>query len=327
MTPYPYRMTPHAPGSRPTAPRGAFRRARRRTAAVPALVTLLLAAATGCGDGGGGDDRAGRVRTTASATPAPEPSGARPSPTGHATASPSTGSPSPGGSGSPGPSGTSSGPDPTDGGTPPTPPPPPTPQPTPPPPSPTPAKPPTADRLNRALLPTAGLPAGYVRTVLPSHPPNRSSRPDCVRRLNALELHRTNHPGAVETRAAWARSRSGPFLQQVLRWYPGRAASAQVSTAARELSGCGTYELAWPDGDTARQTVTPLGGAGIGDTSWHATITVRYAAATVEETMVLVAVRGCLIVLSHLGSPEAPARAQTLGLARTAAARLPDCRT
>ncbi|MEU3601716.1 hypothetical protein ABZ714_23800 [Streptomyces sp. NPDC006798] len=319
--------TPHAPGSRPAAPGGAFRRARRRTAAVPALVTLLLAAATGCGDGGGGDDRAGRVRTTASSTPAPEPSGVRPSPTGPATASPptgspgSTGSPSPGGSRTPGPTGTTSGPDPTDGGTTP----PPTPRPTTPPPPP--VKPPSADRLARALFPTAGLPAGYVRTVLPSHPPNRSSRPDCVQRLNALELHRTTHPGAVETRAAWARSRSGPFLQQVLRWYPGRAASAQVSTAARELSGCGTYELAWPDGDTARQTVTPLGGAGIGDTSWHAAITVRYAAATVEETMVLVAVRGCLIVLSHLGSPAAPARAQTLGLARTAADRLPDCRT
>ncbi|MFE0426435.1 hypothetical protein ACFW15_29400, partial [Streptomyces sp. NPDC058953] len=288
---------------------------------------LAVAAARGGGGGGAGEPGAGKVRTTESAEPAPEPSPVRPSATAPTPASPSPGTASP----SPGPTNTTASPGPTGTGTPtgpsPSTAPPPPPPPPSPPPSPSPATPPTAAQLGRALLPTDGLPAGYIRTTLPSHPPNRAGRPDCVQRLNALELHRTTHPGAVESRAAWAQSRSGPFLQQVLRWYPGRAASAQVGTAARELSGCGTYTLSWPDGDTARQTVTPLGGAGIGDTSWHATITVRYAAATVEETMVLVAVRGCLIVLSHLGSPDAPSRAQTLGLARSAAGRLPSCRT
>nr|EIF92518.1 hypothetical protein [Streptomyces tsukubensis NRRL18488] len=69
--------------------------------------------------------------------------------------------------------------------------------------------------------------------------------------------------------------------------------------------------------------MTPLGPAGIGEKSWHARVTVKYAAATVEETLVLVVVRNCLIVLSHLGSPTAPARAQTLSLAGAAAARVP----
>ncbi|MGV9313084.1 hypothetical protein ACWDR0_12925 [Streptomyces sp. NPDC003691] len=295
---------------------------RIRPAAVPALVTVLLAAAAGCG-GGGKDDGAKKVRASESGTPAPP----SPSPSGSPSAS---AGPSPSGSTSPAPSTSST---PTTSGTPsPDDDPDPTRSTAPPPPPPTTkgptngggtAGPPSAARLTKALLTTKSLPSGYFRTVLPSYPPNRSSRPDCVQRLNSLELNRTTYPGAVETRAAWAKSRTGPYLQQVLRWYPKGVARAQVDNAARALAGCGTYTVAWPDGDTARQTVTPLGSAGIGERSWHARITVEYGASTVEETMVLVVVRGSLIVLSHLGSPAAPDRSQSLSLARAAADRVP----
>ncbi|MEW1545283.1 hypothetical protein [Streptomyces tsukubensis] len=288
-------------------------RARVRTAAVPALVTLLLAAAVGCGGGGDEDDGADRVRASESAplVPLPRPSGGG---TTGVSPSPATESTTP--------------PPPPLSTAPPPPPPPPTrtPKPSSPPSSPSsppPPSPPSAAELSGSLLPTSRLPAGYIRTTLPSYPPNRSGRPDCVQRLNSLELNRTTYPGAVESRAAWAQSRTGPFLQEVLRWYPKGAARARADNAARALAGCGTYTLAWPDGDTAQQTVTPLGPAGIGEKSWHATVTVKYAAATVEETLVLVVVRNCLIVLSHLGSPAAPARAQTLALAGAAAARVP----
>ncbi|QDY79018.1 sensor domain-containing protein [Streptomyces qinzhouensis] len=292
-------------------------RSRVRTAAVPALVTLLLAAAAGCG-GGDRDDGADKVRASESGTPVPPPP--RPSGGGTASASPgaspgkSTG-PKPTGSGSPSPTGTG----PTESATPPSP----SPSPSPPSPGPPPPPPPSAARLTSALLTTGRLPAGYVRTTLPNQPPNRAGRPDCVQRLNSLELNRTTYPGAVESRASWAQSRTGPYLQEVLRWYPKGAARAQADNAARVLAGCGTYTLSWPDGDTAQQTVTPLGPAGIGERSWHAKVTVKYAAVTVEETLVLVVVRNCLIVLSHLGSPAAPARAQTLSLAAAAAAKAP----
>ncbi|MFG3658709.1 hypothetical protein [Streptomyces sp. NPDC047706] len=42
-----------------------------------------------------------------------------------------------------------------------------------------------------------------------------------------------------------------------------------------------------------------------------------------RETLVLVVVGRTLVVLSEAGSPAAPPRSRTLGLARTAAARVP----
>ncbi|MEV7991864.1 hypothetical protein AB0O67_08095 [Streptomyces sp. NPDC086077] len=42
-----------------------------------------------------------------------------------------------------------------------------------------------------------------------------------------------------------------------------------------------------------------------------------------QETLVLVVVDKTLVVLSEAGSPAAPSRSRTLGLARAAAARVP----
>ncbi|MEU9606251.1 hypothetical protein [Streptomyces sp. NPDC048057] len=299
---------------------------RRRRAVGPVLLCLVLAATAGaCGDGGG-DGRADRVRPdgTTIEVPSPLPTTAAPTatPSGPATPGPGatsgrprTTTPTASGAGPrPGPSGAAPGGPRTTGPRPPT---------TAPRPATRPAAP-TTGALTRALLSTAQLPAGYTKTILKNDPPTRSSRPDCVQRLNALEIHRTTVPGSVEARVAFAQSSSGPFLQQVLRWYPGaRTARRQLDAAAGALAGCGTYTLTWPDGDQARQTVTPHGSAGVGTASWHATVSVTYEAVTVRETLVLVVVRDSLVILSHLGSPQAPSRAQTLSLAAKAAARVP----
>ncbi|MEU5973215.1 hypothetical protein [Streptomyces sp. NPDC047315] len=297
------------------------------TRTLPSLLLCLVLAATAgaCGDGGG-DGRADRVRpdgttievpsplptTTSSsaapsrsATPGPGPSSVRPS----TTAPTANGTPKASGTG-PGSAPSTTHRPASRSAAPPTV-------------APTTARPTAAD-LTRALLSTAQLPAGYVKTILKNDPPTRSSRPDCVQRLNSLEIHRTTAPGSIEARVAFAQSSSGPFLQQVLRWYPGTTtARRQLEAAASALAGCGTYTLTWPDGDQARQTVTPHGSAGLGSESWHATVSVTYEAVTVRETLVLVVVRNSLVVLSHLSTPHAPPRPQTLSLAAQAAARVP----
>ncbi|MFF7750918.1 hypothetical protein ACFZCP_17010 [Streptomyces sp. NPDC007971] len=182
---------------------------------------------------------------------------------------------------------------------------------------------PAAAALSAALLTTAQLPAGYVKTVLRNDPPTRSDRPGCLSSLNGLETSRSSRPGSVEARVTFAQSRSGPFLQQVLRRLPGTQARQDLDRAARTLSGCAGFSLGWKDGGTGTEQVVPHGPAGIGDASWHATVTATTGTFTVRETLVLVVVGRTLVVLSDAGSPTAPDRSRTLALARTAASRIP----
>ncbi|WP_062644263.1 hypothetical protein [Streptomyces maremycinicus] len=182
---------------------------------------------------------------------------------------------------------------------------------------------PTAARLSSALLTTGQLPAGYVRTDLRNDPPTRSDRPECVSTLNALESYRSTRAGAVEARATFAQSQSGPFLQEVVRALPGSGARQDLQQAAAVLSGCAEFAIGWSDGMTGTERVVAHGAAGIGDASWHATVTATSETFTVQETLVLVVVGKTLVVLSEAGSPTAPSRSRTLSLARTAASRVP----
>ncbi|MEU5098072.1 hypothetical protein [Streptomyces sp. NPDC020996] len=177
--------------------------------------------------------------------------------------------------------------------------------------------------LSAALLTTAQLPAGYVKTVLRNEPPTHSDHPGCVAALNGLESSRSTRPGAVEARVTFAQSQSGPFLQQVLRRLPGTGARQDLEQAVDELSDCAGFSIGWSDGTTGMERVVPHGSAGIGDVSWHATVTATTRTFTVQETLVLAVVRRTLIVLSDAGSPTAPDRPRTLALARTAASRIP----
>ncbi|OQR62542.1 hypothetical protein B6E66_18065 [Streptomyces maremycinicus] len=182
---------------------------------------------------------------------------------------------------------------------------------------------PTAARLSSALLTTGQLPAGYVRTGLRNDPPTRSDRAECVSTLNALESYRSTRAGAVEARATFAQSQSGPFLQEVVRALPGSGARQDLQQAAAVLSGCAEFAIGWSDGMTGTERVVAHGAAGIGDASWHATVTATSETFTVQETLVLVVVGKTLVVLSEAGSPTAPSRSRTLSLARTAASRIP----
>ncbi|MGW1781188.1 hypothetical protein ACWCQQ_18895 [Streptomyces sp. NPDC002143] len=184
-------------------------------------------------------------------------------------------------------------------------------------------RPPTSAALSSALLTTGQLPSGYVRTVLPNDPPTRSDRPDCLNALNALESYRSTRPGAVEARATFAQSRSGPFLLEVVRWLPGTGARQDLQQAAAVLSGCAEFAIGWSDGMTGKERVVAHGSAGIGDASWHATVTATTGTFTVQETLVLAVVGKTLVVLSEAGSPTAPSRSRTVALARAATARVP----
>ncbi|MGW0945412.1 hypothetical protein ACWD4O_23085 [Streptomyces sp. NPDC002623] len=315
---------------------------RRRTVAPPLVAALLAAALTACGDAG--DRSADTVAptqpslstspsTTSTATTAPT---ASPTVSGSPSVSPtaSAGSSSPstrpsgttatggtggssggrgsggsGGGGGGGGSGGGSGGNATPGtkapGTPAAP------------------RPPTAAALSSALLTTGQLPSGYRKTVLPNDPPTRSDRPDCLNALNALESYRSTRPGAVEARATFAQSQSGPFLQEVVRWLPGTGARQDLQQAAAVLSGCAEFAIGWSDGMTGKERVVAHGSAGIGDASWHATVTATTGTFTVQETLVLAVVGKTLVVLSEAGSPTAPSRSRTVALARAATARVP----
>ncbi|MER5597250.1 hypothetical protein [Streptomyces sp. NPDC002265] len=161
-----------------------------------------------------------------------------------------------------------------------------------------------------------------MKTVLQNDPPTRSDHVGCLNTLNALESYRTTRAGTAEARVTFAQSQSGPFLQEVLRRSPGRGARDELEHAANALSGCATFSIGWSDGMTGTEHVSVLGPAGIGDVSWHATITVTTDTFTVQENLVLVVVGTTLVILSEAASPTAPARSRTLSLARTAAARL-----
>ncbi|MFF8424071.1 hypothetical protein ACF07Y_02775 [Streptomyces sp. NPDC016566] len=189
--------------------------------------------------------------------------------------------------------------------------------------APAPSASPGTEDLAAALLTTAQLPAGYVKTVLRDDPPTRSDRPVCLNSINSLESARVSHPDAVEARVDFAMSQSGPFLRQVLRRLPGSGARQDLEQAARTLSGCPEFSIGWSDGSTGTEQVEPHGSAGIGDASWHATVTATTGTFTVQETLVLVAAGRTLLVLGDAGSPAAPERSRTLALARTALSRLP----
>ncbi|MGX1544396.1 hypothetical protein [Streptomyces adustus] len=161
-----------------------------------------------------------------------------------------------------------------------------------------------------------------MKTVLQNDPPTRSDHVGCLNTLNALESYRTTRAGTVEARVTFAQSQSGPFLQEVLRRSPGRGARDELEHAANALSGCATFSIGWSDGMTGTEHVSVHGPAGIGDVSWHATITATTDTFTVQENLVLVVVGTTLVILSEAASPTAPARSRTLTLARTAAARL-----
>ncbi|KQX78558.1 hypothetical protein [Streptomyces sp. Root1310] len=326
---------------------------RRRFAAAPVVAALLATALTACGDATDQADTVVPVEPSLSSPPAPT---ARPNPSGSVSASVSPsvspsasvsakaspgsrsgngngkdrhttgvtggsgtsgsgagagsgrngGSGGSGGNGSGGGSGPGSGGGSTSGAG-------------------TPAAPelPTSAQLSAALLTTGQLPAGYVRTGLRNDPPTRSNRPECVGTLNALESYRSTRAGAVEARATFAQSQSGPFLQEVMRGLPGSGARQDLRQAAAVLSGCAEFAIGWSDGMTGTERVVKHGSAGIGDASWHATVTVTSETFTVQETLVLVVVGQTLVVISEAGSPTAPARSRTLSLARTAATRVP----
>ncbi|MDH6493940.1 hypothetical protein [Streptomyces sp. SAI-149] len=297
-------------------------RVTRRRAAVSVVAVLLATLLTACGHGA--DDRADTVVSTDSKLSLPPiPSASHsdsPSPTTSSASPPPTRTPSgsttdggtAGGSGSSGAggSGETDGPSRGAGGTPGgrT--------------DPAPDGPPAVADLSAALLTTSLLPSGYVKTDLRNDPPTRSDRTDCLAMLNSLESYRSSRPGAVEARATFAMSRSGPFLQEVLRRLPGTGARKDLQQAADVLSGCTEFGIGWNDGMSGTEKVVARGSAGIGDASWHATVTVTGDTFTVQETLVIAVVDRTLIVLGEAGSPVAPARSRTLALARAAAARV-----
>ncbi|MEV1061870.1 hypothetical protein [Streptomyces sp. NPDC050263] len=305
---------------------------RRRSVAVPVVATLLAAVLTACGDAG---DRSADtvVPTRPSLSTSPDTAStatattASPAVSGSPSASPkaSAGSSSPsarasgptatrgaggasGGRGSGGSSGGGSGDRATPG--------------TKAPGAPAAPRPPTSAALSSALLTTGQLPSGYVKTVLQNDPPTRSDRPDCLDALNSLESYRSTRAGAVEARVTFAQSQSGPFLQEVVRWLPGAGARQDLRQAAAVLSGCAEFAIGWSDGMTGTERVVAHGSAGIGDASWHATVTATTGTFTVQETLVLAVVGKTLVVLSEAGSPTGPSRSRTVTLARTATARV-----
>ena len=188
----------------------------------------------------------------------------------------------------------------------------------------------SAAPLRAGLLTTAQLPPGYEPYHIQNFEPTGSSKPQCARTLNNLELNPPTAPGVVQAETAFAQSQSGmgqagPWLLEIIRSYPGSGAVEAMESIRSTLASCGTFTITWttPPPASATESVRMLGTLGLGDQSWSAEIFIRDTPFPTSENLDLIRVGTRLIVISHVGSPAAPPITETRSIAATATARLP----
>lgn len=195
----------------------------------------------------------------------------------------------------------------------------------------TPAPPPPAPAdLTRALLDPADLTglSDTYRTDIRQDPdkPTSATRPECQAALDQLELDQPSQSGVVQARANFAASDSaasdsGPWLQEVIRSYPGDGAANALSTAQATLAGCGTFTVGYPDGSQTQLTVQPVAVPHIGDQDWAVQITADTGALRLTDTLVLARVKDVLLIVSHATTSAAPI-AEITTIANRAVAKL-----
>jgi len=177
----------------------------------------------------------------------------------------------------------------------------------------------TTAQLKARLLTRADL-SGYVPFVPQDDLPSYSDKPACVATLNDLSSASAPSAAVTQARAAFAASPDGPWIEEVVRSYPGQGAAQAFAVAVKTLAGCGAFAL----GQTAAagtESVEPRGPVNLGSQSWSAAIATQ-TSAPVTETLILVQEGSSLIALQVASAVGLPAPGQIRSIAAQAIARL-----
>ncbi|MGW0710076.1 hypothetical protein ACWD4G_29665 [Streptomyces sp. NPDC002643] len=183
---------------------------------------------------------------------------------------------------------------------------------------------PTRAEVSAALLSVDDL-TGYDRITPDPEavPPDGSDKPRCVNALNDLDYGTPASGTAVQGRAEFGHSALGPWIRQTLRVYRDASAAEEAyERTVADLSDCARFTITWSDlartgTETLRETTRPE----LGDRSWAADIGVELGGFPSGETKTLVQQGRLLIVISHAGAPDAPARKDTEDITRRATQR------
>jgi hypothetical protein len=178
-----------------------------------------------------------------------------------------------------------------------------------------------ADLQDRLLLVT-DLPSGYRPYRASTDFPDRSDKPACITTLDSLTSPSPPAATVTEANVAFAASQTGPWVEEVLRSYPGQGASQAFTSTKVTLAGCHTFSLAWSaPAEAATESVTPAPSPSLGDQSWSASITV-HGSVPVTERLVLVQAGSSLLALQVASAIGLPSDAQINAIAARAMTRL-----
>jgi hypothetical protein len=174
--------------------------------------------------------------------------------------------------------------------------------------------------LRLGLLRDTDVPTGYLTSEPQDLVDSSSTPPECAETLNELELDRPADVRASQVRASFARSGTGPWIQEILRSYPRGGAESRFDAAVAVLESCPRF-LVDAAPFTFVETVTPLELPPVGSESWAGEIVTESDALSLTEHLVLSRVETFLVVLDVLDA-DRPDPAETASLARTAADRV-----
>lgn len=180
----------------------------------------------------------------------------------------------------------------------------------------------TAAELKARLLVAADLPGSYLQYTISTDFPTSSSKPACMTILNDLTNPAPPSPPVTQASMAFAASQTGPWIQEVLRSYPGQGAAQAFTATTAVLATCGSFTVSWTaPAETATESVHPLGPVNAGDRSWAASLTVN-TQVPVTETLVLVQAGSSLLILQPTSAAGLPTTAQISTIIARAVSKL-----
>jgi hypothetical protein len=182
----------------------------------------------------------------------------------------------------------------------------------------------SAAELRAALLTAANLPGYKSYKFSSADEPTGSNKPACLHALNDLGAAPVAPRGVTQAYVGFAQSTAGPWLEEILRSYPGASAVGAFSGIVSVLGACGTLTLVWgaPAPATGSETVRALGSIALGSQSWSAEIVIGIVPDQTVEFLDLVRVGGVLAVIALGETFYAVTAAKTKTLTVKALAKL-----
>ena len=177
----------------------------------------------------------------------------------------------------------------------------------------------TTAQLKGRLLTQTDL-SGYVSFVPQDDFPSYSDKPACVATLNDLSSASAPSAAVTQARAAFTAGLDGPWIEEVVRSYPGQGAAQAFAATVKTLAGCGTFTLGQTTA-AGTESVQPLGSVNLGRQSWSAAIA-THTSIPVTETLILAQQGSSLVALQVASAAGLPSAGQIRSIAARAIARL-----